>query len=234
MRRKSNSQVTIAYQHIRDRIISYTLAPGTQISDNSLAKELDMSRAPIREAILLLQMDGLVQLNDQGTMIVSPLSINDVVDILHIRSALESESILLISAGGWLSAERENEMIEIHRQLSSFAQQDTSMNHYMYDDLFHSKLAEYSGSPRICELLGRMRLQMQRARWLNLASPNRLEASVKEHDAILSAILHHEQDECIRLLRLHLKNSETALRSILQDKQIQALAMMVSNFCNQD
>ena len=108
------------------------------------------------------------------------------------------------------------------------------MNHYMYDDLFHSKLAEYSGSPRICELLGRMRLQMQRARWLNLASPNRLEASVKEHDAILSAILHHEQDECIRLLRLHLKNSETALRSILQDKQIQALAMMVSNFCNQD
>ena len=147
MRRKSNSQVTIAYQHIRDRIISYSLAPGTQISDNSLAKELDMSRAPIREAILLLQMDGLVQLNDQGTMIVSPLSINDVVDILHIRSALESESILLISAGGWLSAERENEMIEIHRQLSSFAQQDTSMNHYMYDDLFHSKLAEYSGSP---------------------------------------------------------------------------------------
>ena len=133
-----------------------------------------------------------------------------------------------------LMDEQENEMIEIHRQLSSFAQQDTSMNHYMYDDLFHSKLAEYSGSPRICELLGRMRLQMQRARWLNLASPNRLEASVKEHDAILSAILHHEQDECIRLLRLHLKNSETALRSILQDKQIQALAMMVSNFCNQD
>lgn len=232
MQRKSNSQVIIAYEHIRDQIISYILPPETAISDNKFAKELDMSRAPIREAILLLQMDGLIQTNTDGKMIVSPIGIGDIVDILHVRCALESEAIVLISAAGWLTGEQEAKLQEIHAQMTSSVQYDLTSDNYKYDDLFHSTLAEYAGSVRICDMLERMRLQMQRARWLNIANPGRRLEAAEEHEQLLNSILLHDEQAALVALRTHFKNSGAAFHAVLENKQIQALAAMISNFYN--
>ncbi len=232
MQRKTNSQVIIAYEYIRDQIISYLLPPETAISDNKFAKELNMSRAPIREAILLLQMDGLVQINVDGKVIVSPIGTRDIVDILHIRCALESEAIILIASAGWLSKEQEDTLTEIHAQMSSSIQNDFISDNYKYDDLFHSTLVSYSGNQRICEILERMRLQMQRARWLNIAHPERRVEATNEHSVLLHDILNHDETHALVSLRAHFQNSAQAFCAVLEDKHIQALAAMISNFCN--
>lgn len=230
MRMKDSSQVAIAYETLRDRIISYALLPETPISDNKLAKELEMSRAPIREAVLLLQMDGLIQTNEEGKMVVSPITLEDVIDILHVRGALEAEAIRLIAARGWFSEAEEQELRSLYEQMASCAQPATAWEHYSLDDLFHSRLAEYSGSARIRDMLGRMRLQMQRARWLNTADPARQLTATDEHQALLRALLAHDLEGSVSALRIHFQNSEDAFRAILQNRQMQTLAHMIGNF----
>lgn len=230
MQQKTDSQVAVAYEALRDQIISFTLSPGEALSDHKLAKQLDMSRASVREAILLLQMDGLVRLNAGGKMCVAPIGIDDVVDILHVRGALESEALRLIADAGWLTGEQARELCALHDNVVACTKNADAVAQYRYDDLFHSKFVEFSGSARICELLGRLRLQMQRARFLNVANPARQTATAQEHEAFLQALLRRDLDGSIRLLREHFQNSADAFRQVLENRQMRALSSMLSNF----
>lgn len=230
MRMKDSSQVAIAYEKIRDQIISYAMLPETPISDNKIARELDMSRAPVREAVLLLQMDGLIQTNEDGKMIVSPISLEDVIDILHVRRALEAEAIRLIADHGWLSTKEGAELQAIHEKMAAHMQAGMVWEHYALDDLFHSRLAEYSRSARIRSVLERMRLQMQRARWLNTANPARQVYATEEHHVLLQALLDHDLERSVCALQVHFQSSEDAFCAVLKDRQMQTLACMIGNF----
>lgn len=230
MQRKENSQVLIAYEYIRDRIIAYTLMPDTALSDNQIAKELGMSRAPIREALLLLQMDGLVQIHEKGKIHVSPISFEDISDILCIRFGLESEAIRLIARNGWLSASQEKDLMSLQKEMAHSVNAEDISKHYEYDDLFHQRLAELSGSPRIQDILNRMRLQMQRARWLNVMNPKRLNDATEEHGKLLDAIIAHNEVDAVNLLRVHFKNSEESFEFVFNNRQMQALALAINSF----
>ena len=234
MQRKTDSQVTIAYGAIRDQILQYLLPPGAPLSDNQLSKALGMSRAPIREAILLLQMDGLVQVDEGGKVRVSPICFEDISDILSVRCALESEAIRLIANAGWLDAQQEQELIDLHRQLCESTCTNDVTEQYGYDDLFHLKIAEFSKSKRICEILGQMRLQMQRARWLNFANPKRQESASQEHQVLLAAILNHDAETAINHLRIHFDNSRNSFYVVLNDKKMQPIYAAISNFSRQN
>lgn len=230
MQRKSDSQVISAYEQIRDRIIMYALPPKTQLSDYKLAKELSMSRAPVREAILLLERDGLVTLDENGKKIISPISLEDVVDILHVRAALESEALLLLADRGWLKPQEEKKLKAIHAKMLQAAKKGQVRDCYRYDDEFHHCFLSYADSPRISETLERMRLQMQRARWLNAANPERQSQACAEHEVLLNAILKKNTDASVRALRTHFSNSEQAFRHALQNREMVSIASMIRGF----
>ncbi len=226
---KMNTNVAKAYDIILQKIFSFELEPGALVSDNQLAKELGMSRAPVREAVLILTMAGLIQ-NLEGKSVVSSISITDIIDILHVRNALETESLLIIADNGWLTAAQEEELKKIHGELLEANSQGDMSEQYFKDDLFHSTLSGYSNSPRISNFLNQMKLQMQRARWLNLAIPERQDVSAHEHTNLLNAILNKDLDVSINCLKQHLQNSELSFRHILSDKQTQQLAKAITNF----
>lgn len=230
MQRKNDSHVISAYESLRERIIMYALPPKTPLSDYRLAEELSMSRAPVREAILLLERDGLVTINENGKKIVSPITLADVTDILHVRSALESEALRMIADSGWLSPAHVTQIRQIHEKMLRAARDGKVRDCYLYDDEFHYTFVSCAGSPRITETLERMRLQMQRARWLNVASPSRQTATCREHEAILTALLDQKLTPCIRALRTHFANSEKAFSLTLRDQEMQTIASMISTF----
>lgn len=233
MYRKMSVQVASAYDLILKRILSYEMAPESVISDNQLAKEFGMSRAPVREAILLLAMDGLVQNSPNHKMIVAPIKLDDIIDIMHVRNALETEALRIIAENGWLSANQEKKLQELHRKFSNAADLNTVSEHYSYDDMFHSELIGYSKSRRIVDILEQMRLQMQRARWLNLAVPSRQREATREHEDILNAILDKDLDRTVDCLHLHFANSAESFRSALSDQRMKQVAMTISNFFSQ-
>lgn len=228
MYRKMNAQVSLAYDFILNRILTYGLAPEALVSDNKLAKELGISRAPVREAILMLVMDGLVQSSPDGKMLVAPISMYDITDIFHIRSALEIEAVRIIASQGWLTDEQYIELQRIHRLFSDTNIQRSLSEHYTYDDLFHSTLSSYSGSRRISQITAQMHLQMQRIRWLSLMTSDRQSEAVKEHSAIIDALIEKDCSKAIDCLQTHFKKSQLSYQSILNDDNTRQVAMTVS------
>lgn len=227
---KESPLVAQAYDYLRQEIITCRLQPNEKLSDNNIAKQLNISRAPVREALLRLQMDGLVQLNEEDRLCVSTINYNDIADILSVRTALESEAIMLIAEKGWLTPEQTEALAQLHERFQSTMGFEHVALNYEIDDQFHHTLVSYSESPRIIEILDRMQLQMQRARWLNIVNPQRHMHAIEEHTALLDAIVAQDVDAAVNCMRLHLMNSRAAFRSILQSKTIQNITNTINAF----
>ena len=136
---------------------------------------------------------------------------------MNVRLALESEAIRIIAAKGWMSPEQEQELRRIQDVMDEHVKNKDFRQQYLSDDEFHQTLVEACGSPRIISFLDRMRLQMLRARWLNVTMPQRQEETIEEHEAFLAAFLGHDLENSLRLMREHLSHSIEAFREMLED-----------------
>lgn len=217
MERKLNPNVQKAYDYLLAAITSFEMAPGQAVSDTQIAKVLGISRSPVRDAIMLLQSDGLVSMKD-GKTVVAPITLEDIADILHVRATIESECIRMIAAAGWLSPEKEMELNALQKEISDCAESGRISEHYDADDRFHMLLVSLSGSSRFVTLADTLRLQMQRVRWLNRAVPERMKGTVDEHAELLEALLSRDENRAVSVLCNHLKKSEDSFRSVLSDK----------------
>lgn len=225
-----NSQVETAYNTIKGFIISYIYYPGSPISDSKIAKNLEISRAPVREAIVRLQMEGLIATNEQGKLVVSSITLDDIIDILTVRKALETEAIRLISQHGWLNETQEKHLQDIFNEQKKAYTSVKAADIYQYDDLFHSTIVQYSQSPRIQSILDNMRLQMQRARWLNVAIPDRETDVITEHENIINGILRHDLDGTISFVSTHFSKGIESFSNLLHDDNFRTVASAIKNF----
>ena len=118
MARKKGPQVQQAYDYIKDKIINFELAPGMPVSDHALEQELDMSRSPIREAMLLLTANGLLETTPTGTK-VAPMTLEDVIEICQVRKAIEVAAINIIMDHGGLTRQQKDEIGDIYTKMQS-------------------------------------------------------------------------------------------------------------------
>jgi len=225
MGRKKGPQINQAFEYIRDKIISYELLPGEVVSTSNLSEELDMSRTPIREAILLLNSVGLIEIKD-GKMCVSPLGLADIIEICQVREAVACTSVNIIMENGGLQADQRQKLTKIFVKLSETLSSFNFKENYFYDDLFHTTLVKYCANKRLMNISDMMRLQIQRARWLNVVLPdNRRKAAHDEHKNILDAILDNNQEACIKAIKDHLSKSKEHFTKIINDPNLR-LAMI--------
>ena len=99
----ANSKTSVLYQQVREKIVFGELGPGTVLTEAGLAEEYGVSKAPVREALVLLGHEGLVEPMHRVGHVVASFTVQDVLETFHLRSVLEAEA-----AG--LAAERITEM----------------------------------------------------------------------------------------------------------------------------
>jgi DNA-binding GntR family transcriptional regulator len=226
---KKSYLADVAYKTIRDEIISFQLPPYHSLSDNALAAGLNMSRAPVREALLQLVADGLVE-DTNGKFIVAPIGLREIIDILQVRRAIETEAVRVIAENGWLTDEQKNELALIFERLASSVTADSKIENYKDDDDFHTAIIGFSGNRRMAQMHGQMNLQMQRARWLNIAVPLRQHASQNEHKAIYEAILAKDKNRAVAAVEAHLRNSEQSFRQVFNDPALKQVMAGIHHF----
>lgn len=217
MARKKGPQAEEAYQYIRDRITKFSLLPGEEISDSKFDSLLDMSRSPIREAILRLQADGLIE-NSNGKLVVASLSARDIIEICQVRRSIEVSSMELLLDHGGPDAET---LAELETILQSMKSSDR-MRNYDQDDKFHNLLLQAAGNSRMIEIGNKMRLQISRARWLNLIFPERLTVATREHEEIFEALSKNDRQRACAALARHLDNSAENFKLVLSDPSMNA------------
>jgi DNA-binding GntR family transcriptional regulator/NAD(P)-dependent dehydrogenase (short-subunit alcohol dehydrogenase family) len=191
------------YDALRASIVSLQRTPGQRLSEAELARELGVSRTPVREAIIQLRADGLVEVTPQLGSFVSKISVRDVREAQFAREALECAAIRL-AARHIDAAAAEPLRQNVASQRAAQASADLEQ-FYRLDEAFHRELVAISGHPGISELLDRSRAHLNRLRRLSLPVPDVIEELIDQHSAVVQALERHDADQAEASLRHHLR-----------------------------
>ncbi|RBP96184.1 DNA-binding GntR family transcriptional regulator [Cytobacillus firmus] len=186
-------------EHITEQIIKGELVPGDKLIEHIYAEEYGTSRAPVREAIYLLSIEGLVERIPRKGAVVKDYTENEIYDLLEIRIMLESMAMDRISRNG-IDEHELKKMKELLDKMNDVTDvhQYTLLNHS-----FHTALVEMSKSETIKTMYSRLGWPLLRIQSLSFASQGNIEKSVREHELLIGLLKDGKLDEAAELLTRH-------------------------------
>jgi DNA-binding GntR family transcriptional regulator len=191
------------YSELRAELVSLTRRPGEAISEAEIAVSYGVSRTPVREAILKLADEGLVDIFPQSGIQVSRIPIRALPEAIVIRRALEETTTRLTAELATAS-----QILALHsvveRQREADAANDREAFHQA-DELFHATIAEIAGYPGIWKLILQVKVNVDRFRLLTLPQAGRMTTVIAEHHRILSAIKAHDADAAVIAMAKHIE-----------------------------
>ncbi len=200
----------IAYDTIREAILSGRYAPGQRLMADDLAQELGTSRMPVREALHRLEAAGLVSLTPHRGAVVSELSRDEIVEIYHIRAVLEGLAARL--ATPHLARRDHTRLVALLDEMASAAAAGPDQDRLLRGNRdFHEIIWKAAHAPRLHELLENLYIASQRFRNLSLLLPGRLTEVVQEHRRIARALATGEMAAAERFAKQHYENTAQRL-----------------------
>ncbi|QDL94630.1 GntR family transcriptional regulator (plasmid) [Paroceanicella profunda] len=176
-----------AYDRIMERVLEGSLPAGTVIQERRLAAELGMSRTPLRDALLMLEGDGIVVREGPRLLRVMTMDITRYMETLAIRRLLEGEAARL--SAGRVPPERLDgiearlrTMLDAHRQGTPATRAEIRA----VDEALHGTMSEVAGNRQLRAIVMNLRLQTQIFDLKNV--PERFEDTCREHLAIVDAL----------------------------------------------
>ncbi len=195
------------FQAIQENILNGVYKENEELRENTIAKELGVSRTPVREALRQLELEGLVKIVPNKGACVTGITKKDVKDIYAIRSLLEGLCVR------WATEHITDAQIEELEEvilLSEFhlkrvkegqTQQVTEL-----DGKFHEILYEASNSRILKHVLSDFHKYVRMVRKSSVANPARAERSIEEHKDILHAIKNRDANAAEVLANAHMMN----------------------------
>jgi DNA-binding GntR family transcriptional regulator len=190
------------YAQLSDEITDGTWLPGQRLSELELVRRYEVSRTPIREALVRLEHDGLIK--REGTAVhVRERTPEEVLDIYHVRVFLEG-------AIAHSAAQRRTD-IDLMRLDAAIARGDALRPDadgsilQASNNEFHSVLASAARNFTLQDIQGRLTRQVARLPSTTLSYPGRWEVAVKEHHAIVAAVRERDPEEAERIARAHMQ-----------------------------
>ncbi|GAA2089702.1 GntR family transcriptional regulator [Pseudolysinimonas kribbensis] len=203
MRANSRSARAIVHEILRQRIIELEFAPGEPLSESDLAGKLGVSRTPVRESLILLAEEGLVDVVPQVGTFVSRIRESDTASAQFVREALERAA--LVNGGDAISPAALGElrgMIDAQNQAEAGNDHETF---FRLDDAFHAALMKASGHEAAWPLVGQAKSQLDRARRLSLTLTQQLRILIDQHSSVIDRLAAHDVSGADDALRDHLR-----------------------------
>ena len=198
------------YHILKTGIVKKHLKPGTKLLEVKIAKQMGVSRTPVREAIRKLAAEGFVKISPNQGVIVSIASIEDTQEVLQIRSVLEGLAARL--ATKVINGEEIKELEKYIEQMEYYANKDNALAFSKMDVKFHELILNICGNNRLIQIRKNLSDQAHRYRIRSLSIPGRLKHSLKEHQEIVKALKRKDSEQAGRLSQKHIEN---VLKNIL-------------------
>jgi GntR family transcriptional regulator, rspAB operon transcriptional repressor len=202
------------YAALRAGIVGAQFEPGRRLSENELALRLGVSRTPIREALVRLRDERLVEIVPQLGTFVTRISRRAVQDAQFVREALECAAVRRAAE---LASDEDIARLRdtIRRQQRTRESQDVDQ-FYALDDELHRALCELSGHELAWTLSQRAACHLNRIRRLLLPLPTYIADMIRQHEQIVDAVAAHDPGRAERVLRRHLRDVVANLPAIEQ------------------
>ncbi len=190
---------------LRSRILSMSLPPTTVLSRLSLQSEFNVSQTPVRDALIRLEEEGLVEVYPQYATVVSRIDIRNATEAHFLRLSIEVEAVrrLTLNSPEETAAALDAALIRQRHVMSPEI-------YDLFDSLdkdFHRVLYERADILGLWSAVRRQSVHLDRLRMMNLPMPGKLEQIVADHQAIVDAVRRGDAEAAVAALRKHLSGT---------------------------
>lgn len=208
------SRADEVYSWLKDEISEFRLVPGDRFSEHAICNRLEVSRTPVRQALIRLQQEGLVEVMFRSGWRVLPFDFDRFDQLYELRMVLETaaarrlclqenaQSLPLLEAlkARWLvpASERDSDATRVAT----------------WDEEFHETLVKATGNSEMTRVHSDVTERIRIIRRLDFLKQVRIDATYEEHARILRAILARKADRAELLLRSHIQASQVEVRKI--------------------
>lgn len=203
-KKKNLSQ--IAYLELKKDIYKNKIKPGDCLSENLIAKEFNMSRTPVREALRILESEDLIDIKDGIGIYVKTISFKDIKDIFEVRRALETLA-LRTSINRITDEEIENMKKKFNYLLNQYKSGiDVAMDKFVAVDWELDELiVKESNNNYIVSIMGNIKAKIIRYQYMSYEALNDVEESTAQHMKILSLMKDRNLEELIKVNEKHIE-----------------------------
>ena len=207
------------YDQLKQEIITGEMRTDEIYSEQMIADKLNVSRTPVREAVLQLRFENLVDVFSGRGFTVRPIHFFDVQQIIQARTAIEGASLRALIIGLDTAEGREalEQMARYVKQDMPAALADNNYNFMRLDMEFHMLSVSFTANEFFIQIMNMMRTRLEQAIVSSLKKQNRTIAAIDEHEKIFSAVNRHDTDGAIRALVNHMEATESILREMMDD-----------------
>jgi len=197
-----STAASMVQDELRRAILAMEIVPGAALIEKELTGRFGISRTPVREALIRLKEEGLVEIFPQAGTFVARIPAEAIPEAVFIRQALECATVELVARTGTDSSVARLDAT-ITRQREAFERGDQEGFH-LADEAFHETLADIAGYPGIWKIAQAAKSQIDRCRRMTLPVPGRMAMVIREHSSIVDAIRRHDGPAAEVAMRQHL------------------------------
>ncbi len=192
------------------------LHKGDRIIEKDLSQEMGTSRTPLREALRLLSSEGLIELVPHKGAYVAQPSMGEIREMFEVMSLLEATCAR--KAAEKMTDADFRKLEKLHDKLEKYFREKSHEKYLEVNRRYHSLLQEMGGSKVLTDVINSLRQKVMLYRQRQLYQPDRFEASIREHRALLDAFSRRDPVAADRAMRTHLIKQCEALKSVYEDE----------------
>lgn len=191
------------HAHLRREIISGHLLPRAPLSEQDLAQRFGVSRTPVREALIKLAEENLVETYPQYGSFVSPITISDVLDNQFVREAIECSAIeRAIERTGPSEVRKINRIMDRQMSLDGVGDEE---EFFAADEQLHEVFLALAGRPQAWRVVVNAKAQLDRVRHLTIRLPRKPSSVIAEHRDIVDRFIARDREGAVEAMRKHLR-----------------------------
>jgi DNA-binding GntR family transcriptional regulator len=207
------SQMRLAYETLRDLILTLELAPGERLSERWLETQFEGSRTPIRAALVRLETEGLIQ-REGRSYVVAPIQLGEIEHVFAFRETVEIGAARL--ACECATPADIDVLIEM---LDSCRPETPREEWHRVGNEFHVELARLSGNPFFARSVDDIMTRLSRARWMEIWNEGARDRAWQEHRQILELLRARKPDEAAAAISSHIRGSRSRLLTSVSENR---------------
>ena len=210
---RPTSVTEAVFDELYDRVVTLDLPPGSRLSEAEVARQMGVSRQPVRDAFYRLSQLGFLQIRPQRPTTVTRISEEAVHQARFIRTALEVETTAgAVERLAPANLAELDSMIDVQRRA---VDADDKLQFHALDDEFHRTICRLSGHEYAWALIRDNKAHMDRVRYLSLSFG--AESALSDHERILAALHDRDAGLAVEWMRMHLSRIEGIIAQIRSD-----------------
>ena len=191
------------YRVVKARAIAFQLRPGERLNEVALARELNVSRTPLREALNRLVAEEFLRWLPRRGYVVRELDSKEIFDLYEFRAALEVSAATLVCERA--TNEELEDLTKFVEGRSKNADESDTLRVVGLDEEFHERLVALSGNQEMLRVLRNVNARIRFVRWIDMEKGRRT-ITQGEHAAVLNALKQRDTEGVARILRDHISH----------------------------